>query len=65
MIGPDYLQDAGSWLEAVERVAARRNDGHWTLFRFTTGYKAFLDTVNPDLDASYGHIWSVRTALQR
>ncbi|OQA93941.1 MAG: hypothetical protein BWY27_00007 [Bacteroidetes bacterium ADurb.Bin234] len=32
----------------AEKVAAEASDGHLTLMRFTTGWKAFLKTPNLD-----------------
>lgn len=34
--------------ERVEQIAAREHDGHYTLFRFTTGYKGAFGTPNLD-----------------
>jgi hypothetical protein len=39
-------------MDLAEILAAEKADGHLTLMRFTTGWKAFLGT--PDLDAGSG-----------
>lgn len=33
----------------VERLAKKKAGGHFTLMKFTTGYKAFLGTMNLDM----------------
>ena len=39
-------------MDVVEERARRQNDGHLTLLRFTTGWKAMFGT--PDLDTGAG-----------
>lgn len=36
----------------LTRLANKQDDGHLTIFKFTTGWKAMTGT--PDLDSSYG-----------
>jgi len=40
--------DLATLLALAERIAVERADGHFTLMRFTTGWKCMLGT--PDLD---------------
>jgi hypothetical protein len=53
---PDLLavadMDHETLLTLAERLAAERHDGHLTLLRFTTGWKACLGT--PDLEGGGG-----------
>lgn len=43
----DQLQDASNIIDRAEALAKERADGHLTIMRFTTGWKAVLGT--PDL----------------
>jgi len=46
----------------VSALAKRRSDGHYTLLKFTTGYKAVLGTPDVWLD-DRETIWSLPTAV--
>ena len=39
----------------VEDIARKKHDGHLTIMKFTTGWKAFFGT--PDLDSGKGRLW--------
>lgn len=38
----------GELIEKIEKIASEISDGHYTILKFTSGYKAFFGT--PDLD---------------
>lgn len=42
--------DLGTLMALAERIAVDRADGHFTLMRFTTGWKCMLGTPNLDID---------------
>lgn len=50
--------DLNTLMSLAETIAQREADGHFTLMRFTTGWKCFLGT--PDLDSGKGReqVWS-------
>jgi hypothetical protein len=58
----DGLALQRSWeLPLAEYYARERHDGHLTILRFTTGWKAVFDT--PDIeDEDRGYIFAMRTA---
>lgn len=43
-----YEHDLRALIDLIERLALEQADGHWTLYKFTTGYKATLGT--PDAE---------------
>lgn len=63
----DRPSDIAQLIEAAERLAIERADGHLTIFRFTTDWKVALRTV--DAIDRYDYIWnapsysSLRSAL--
>jgi len=46
------MQGLEKAIRRLERMATDHEDGHLTIFRFTTGWKVMLGT--PDLDTGYG-----------
>lgn len=39
--------ELGLLLELVEGIAANEHDGHFTILKFTTGYRSALGTADP------------------
>jgi len=43
----------------VEMLAVTKEDGHLSLMRFTTGWKAFLGTPDLDGGGGRGKVWDI------
>jgi hypothetical protein len=50
------------FVELVEQHAKDHHDGHLTILRFTTGWKAAFGTLSDLEDRDRGYVWSIRTA---
>ena len=56
----DFSLTTDDLIELFESVARLYTDGHFTVFRFDTGYKVMIGT--PDLDAGcHEVIWNMET----
>lgn len=47
-------------LDALEVVANLKSDGHYTIFKFTTGWKIMLDTPNLDTGKQRDLVWNMK-----
>ncbi len=43
----------GEALKKIEAIANEKYDGHYSILKFTTGYKVFFGTATMDYDADY------------
>lgn len=55
------VNGAESYQAMCEQIASDEHDGHLTLLRFTTGWKAMFGTCNPD-DSDRGYLWAIKSA---
>jgi len=46
-------------LKQVEKIANEITDGHYTILKFTTGYKGFFGTPNLDIGEEREVIWNL------